>query len=95
MLLKLTRITLNPAHKSLRGQTKREGLATIEAVALALECLGENAEKGESLRKQYEVLRAGFLLYQVVEVIARSLASISVTGIARMPGLISKLSLPG
>jgi DTW domain-containing protein len=53
-LLKLTRITLNPAHKSLRGQAKKEGLATIEAVALALECLGENAAVGESLRKQYE-----------------------------------------
>ena len=53
-LLKLTRITLNPSHKSLRGQAKKEGLATIEAVALALECLGENAAVGESLRKQYE-----------------------------------------
>ena len=53
-LLKLIRITLNPAHQSLRGQAKKEGLATIEAVALALECLGENVEKGESLRKQYE-----------------------------------------
>ena len=53
-LLRLTRITLNPAHKSLRGQAKKEGLATIEAVALALECLGENVEGGESLRKQYE-----------------------------------------
>jgi hypothetical protein len=53
-LLRLTRITLNPAHKSLRGQAKKEGLATIEAVALALECLGENAAVGESLRKQYE-----------------------------------------
>jgi hypothetical protein len=53
-LLKLTRITLNPSHKSLRGQAKKEGLATIEAVALALECLGENAVVGESLRNQYE-----------------------------------------
>jgi DTW domain-containing protein YfiP len=41
------------AHKSLRGQAKKEGLATIEAVAFALECLGDNAEVGESLRKQY------------------------------------------
>jgi hypothetical protein len=53
-LLRLTRITLNPAYKSLRGQAKKEGLATIEAVALALECLGENVEVGESLRMQYE-----------------------------------------
>jgi hypothetical protein len=53
-LLKLTRITLNPAHQSLRGQAKKEGLATIEAVALALDCLGENAAVGESLRKQFE-----------------------------------------
>jgi DTW domain-containing protein len=53
-LLKLTRITLNPAHKSLRGQAKKEGLATIEAVAFALDCLGENTAVGESLRNQYE-----------------------------------------
>jgi DTW domain-containing protein len=55
-LLRLTRITLNPAHKSLRGQAKKEGLATIEAVARALDCLGENVDVGESLRKQYEEL---------------------------------------
>ena len=28
-LLKLIRITLNPAHKSLRGQAKKVGLATV------------------------------------------------------------------
>jgi len=55
-LLKLTRITLNPDHKSLRGQTKKEGLATVEAIALALDCLGENKEIGAGLRKQYEEL---------------------------------------
>jgi DTW domain-containing protein YfiP len=55
-LLKLTRITLNPSHKSLRGQVKKEGLATIEAIALALDRLGENAEIGEGLRRQYEEL---------------------------------------
>ncbi|HUI90801.1 MAG TPA: tRNA-uridine aminocarboxypropyltransferase [Chitinivibrionales bacterium] len=53
-LLKLTRITLNPVHKSMRGQVKKEGLATVEAVALALDCLGEDVGVGESLRKQYE-----------------------------------------
>jgi DTW domain-containing protein YfiP len=55
-LLKLPRITLNPEHKSLRGQAKKEGLATIEAIALALDCLGEKAEIGAGLRKQYEEL---------------------------------------
>jgi DTW domain-containing protein len=55
-LLRLNRITLNPDHPSLRGQTKRHGLATIEAIAMALDCLGENAAVGESLRKQYEEL---------------------------------------
>ena len=55
-LLKLTRVTLNPNHKSLRGQAKKEGLATIEAIALAFDCLGENKEIGEELRKQYEEL---------------------------------------
>jgi DTW domain-containing protein YfiP len=55
-LLKLSRITLNPNHKSLRGQAKKEGLATIEAIALALDCLGENTEIGKSLRMQYEEL---------------------------------------
>jgi hypothetical protein len=55
-LLKLNRITLNPDHPSLRGQSKRHGLATIEAIALALDCLGENVATGASLRKQYEEL---------------------------------------
>lgn len=55
-LLKLNRVTLNPDHPSLRGQTKKHGLATIEAIAMALDCLGENVAIGESLRKQYEEL---------------------------------------
>jgi hypothetical protein len=55
-LLKLNRITLNPEHESLRGQSKKEGLSTIEAIAMAFDCLGENAEIGEGLRKQYEEL---------------------------------------
>jgi hypothetical protein len=55
-LLKLSRITLNPDHPSLRGQAKKHGLATIEAVAMTFDCLGENAAVGESLRRQYEDL---------------------------------------
>jgi DTW domain-containing protein YfiP len=55
-LLKLSRITLNPEHKSLRGQAKKEGLATIEAIALAFDCLGEKTEIGAGLRTQYEEL---------------------------------------
>jgi hypothetical protein len=33
-----------PGSQITAGQAKKEGLATIMAVALALECLGENAE---------------------------------------------------
>jgi DTW domain-containing protein len=55
-LLKLNRVTLNPDHASLRGQTKRHGLATIEAIAMAMDFLGESREIGESLRKQYQEL---------------------------------------
>jgi DTW domain-containing protein YfiP len=58
-LLKLTRITLNPEHTSLRGQAKKEGLATIEAIALAFDCLGENPGVGVSLKQQYETLIIG------------------------------------
>jgi hypothetical protein len=55
-VLKLTRITLNPEHKSQRGQAKKEGQATIEAIAMALDCLGENPEICAGLRKQFEEL---------------------------------------
>ena len=54
--LKLNRITLNPQHSSLRGQSKKEGLATIEAIALALECMGEESGLTKSLHEQYESL---------------------------------------
>jgi DTW domain-containing protein YfiP len=54
--LKLNRITLNPEHSSLRGQTKQEGLSTIEAIALALQCLGEDKTVSTTLREQYESL---------------------------------------
>lgn len=53
-LLRLNRITLNPLHRSLRAQVKREGLSTIEAVALALECLGEDKNISGYLIEQYE-----------------------------------------
>jgi DTW domain-containing protein YfiP len=55
-LLRLNRITLNPAHRSLRAQVKREGLSTIEAVALALSCLGEDKNISAYLIDQYEEL---------------------------------------
>jgi DTW domain-containing protein len=55
-LLKLNRITLNPQSPSLRAQVKREGLSTIEAVALALECLGEDKNIGAYLIDTYEKL---------------------------------------
>jgi DTW domain-containing protein len=55
-LLKLSRITLNPEHKSLRGQVKKGGLSTVEAVAMVLDCLAQPASTGESLRSQYEEL---------------------------------------
>ena len=55
-LLRLNRVTLNPMHRSLRAQVKREGLSTIEAVALALECLGEEKSISAYLIEQYETL---------------------------------------
>jgi len=54
--LKLNRISLNPDHPSLRGQTKAEGMSTVEAIAMALICLGEKQEISDSLRTQYEQL---------------------------------------
>jgi len=55
-LLRLNRIMLNPKRASRRPQTKKEGLSTIEAVALALECLGEAPAISASLVKSYEDL---------------------------------------
>jgi DTW domain-containing protein len=65
-LLRLSRIMLNPNMASRRPQTKREGLATIEAVALALECLGEAPSLSDALLKNYEEI-----------IIAPSLSTIS------------------
>jgi DTW domain-containing protein YfiP len=52
-LLRLNRIMLNPQVSSMRPQTKKEGLSTIEAVAFALECLGENPGISAALVKTY------------------------------------------
>lgn len=51
--LKMNRITLNPEHTSLRNQTKKEGLSTIESIALALEHLGEKPLLCDSMVEQY------------------------------------------
>ena len=58
-LLKLNRIRLNPDHPSLRQQVKKEGLATIEAVAFALEHLGDRPEIPKLLREKYRELIIG------------------------------------
>jgi DTW domain-containing protein YfiP len=58
-LLRLNRISLNPGHPSLRPQVKSEGLSTIEAIAFALECLGENAGIPAELRNKYGELIIG------------------------------------
>jgi DTW domain-containing protein len=55
-LLKLNRISLNPDHPSLRPQVKAEGLSTIEALAFALEHLGEDVKIAGSLRESYRQL---------------------------------------
>jgi DTW domain-containing protein YfiP len=65
-LLRLNRITLNPMHRSLRAQVKREGLSTIEAVALALEGLGEDKTIIDYLIDRYEelIIKPGLRLPQ-------------------------------
>lgn len=55
-LLKLHRVALDPAHPSLRPQVRAAGLSTIEAIAFALACLGEDEALVESLRRQYAEL---------------------------------------
>ncbi len=57
--LRLNRISLNPDHPSLRGQTRAEAMSTVEAIAMALDCLGEEKEISESLRAQYTQLIVG------------------------------------
>jgi DTW domain-containing protein len=55
-LLKLNRIRLNQDHPSLRQQVKKEGLSTIEAIAFALEHLGDRPEIPQELRGKYREL---------------------------------------
>ncbi|MDR0306929.1 MAG: DTW domain-containing protein [Chitinispirillales bacterium] len=54
--LRLNRVSLNPEHPSLRKQIKKSGLSTIEAAALALERLGEDACSCQSMIRQYKEL---------------------------------------
>jgi DTW domain-containing protein YfiP len=61
-LLKLKRIALNPARRSLYGslrrEPRRECLSTIESIAEALTALGEDPQVGEALRERFvELLR--------------------------------------
>ena len=61
-LLKLKRIALNPARRSLYGslrrEPRRECLSTIESIAEALDALGEDPKVGEALRADFaELLR--------------------------------------
>lgn len=61
-LLKLKRIALNPARRSLYGslrrEPRRECLSTIESIAEALDALGEDPKIGETLRAEFaELLR--------------------------------------
>jgi DTW domain-containing protein YfiP len=58
-LTKLNRITLNPDKASLRPQVKGEGLSTIEALAFALEHLGETREIADTMRQSYKELLIG------------------------------------
>jgi len=53
------RRSFNPAHSSLRAQTREGGLSTIEAVAFALDNLGEDKKISESLREYFRRLILG------------------------------------
>jgi DTW domain-containing protein YfiP len=55
-LTRLNRISLNPDTASLRPQVKGEGLSTIEALAFALEHLGEKRETAETMNRLYQEL---------------------------------------
>jgi DTW domain-containing protein YfiP len=55
-LTRLNRISLNPDTASLRPQVKGEGLSTIEALAFALEHLGEKREITETMNRFYREL---------------------------------------
>ena len=55
-LARINRIRLNPDRASLRPQVKGEGLSTIEALAFALEHLGEKREITETMIRLYREL---------------------------------------
>jgi DTW domain-containing protein YfiP len=55
-LARINRISLNPGRASLRPQVKGEGLSTIEALAFALEHLGEKREITETMIRLYREL---------------------------------------
>ncbi len=55
-LLRLNRVSLNPAHPSLRNQVRADKLSTLEAAALALRLLGEPATLADRLLEQYQSL---------------------------------------
>lgn len=63
-LLKLKRVALNPQHRSLYGnlrkEPRRECLSTLEAVAETLEALGENPEVSQDLRTYFKELLAKY-----------------------------------
>ena len=63
-LLKLKRIALNPARRSLYGslrrEPRRECLSTIESIAEALTALGEDPKVGEALRGHFAELLQKF-----------------------------------
>lgn len=55
-LLRLNRVSLNPAHASLRNQVRPDKLSTLEAVSMVLELMGEVHAVQESLLEQYRAL---------------------------------------
>lgn len=59
-LLKLKRLVVSPARRSLYGRLRREPrrecLSTIESVAAALEALGEDPQVSNALREHFEEL---------------------------------------
>jgi DTW domain-containing protein YfiP len=55
-LLRLNRVSLNPAHQSLRNQVSAEKLSTLEAAAMTLRLLGEPEALTERLLAQYRHL---------------------------------------
>lgn len=55
-LLRLNRVSLNPAHASLRNQVRIDKLSTLEAVSMVLGLLGEDPKISQSLVDQYRTL---------------------------------------